>query len=61
MFAGHKDVQTTEIFGVSCMYGWVVLEGEKGVGVGLEEALLPDWAREARIRRADAATCFEYW
>ena len=32
----------------------------RGLGVGLGEALLPDWARGARIRRADAATCFEY-
>ena len=32
----------------------------RGLDVGLGEALLPDWARGARIRRADAATCFEY-
>ena len=61
MPAGHEDVQTIEVFGASCVHGWVVLEGEEVVGVGLGEALLPDCARGARIRRADTATCFAYW
>ena len=61
MPVGLEDVQTIEVFGASCVYVWVVLGGEEEVGVGLGEALLPDWARRARIPRADAATCFQYW
>ena len=61
MPAGQEVVQTIDFFGASCVYGWVVLEGEERVGVGLGDTLLPDWARRARIRRADAATCFKYW
>ena len=34
MPAGHEDVPTIEVFGASCVYGWVVLEGGEGVGVG---------------------------
>ena len=60
MRAGQEDVQTIEVFGASCVFGWVVLERGEGVGVVLGETLLPVWARGARIRRAVAATCFEY-
>ena len=30
MLAGQEDVRTIEVFGASCVYGWVVLERERG-------------------------------